>query len=247
VQGNAFEELKTWPQIVSAFDERTLVEVANLFSKLSSVDIVAVKPIEAELAKLFTNAWRYIRFAVANEFFMIADSHGLDYHRIHEAMCREYPRNKDLPRPGFAAGPCLFKDTMQLAAFTNNNFWIGHAAMLINEGLSNYLVTSLRQEFSHELRLKTLGILGMAFKAESDDSRSSLSYRLKKIAQIECKKVLCTDPYIADSEFTSLEETLAQSDIILLATPHDAYRSIDPRQYPHKKFVDVWNFWGISR
>lgn len=245
-QGYAMEELKVLPQIISAFNEETLKSVSSLFEKITPAKVIPVKPIEAELAKLFTNSWRYIRFAVANQFFMIANDHGLNYHNIEKAMKKDYDRNKDLPRPGFAAGPCLFKDTMQLAAFTNNNFWLGHAAMLVNEGLVNHIVTALKREFSHSLKEKTMGILGMAFKAESDDHRDSLSYKLRKIAHVECKQVLCTDVYIKDPTFHPLDKVLQDSDILVLATPHKHYSTINPRNYPEKKVIDIWNFWGLS-
>ncbi|TSA45659.1 nucleotide sugar dehydrogenase [bacterium] len=240
-QSYAIQELKVLPQIVSTFDDEALKEVSALFSKITPAEIIPVKPIEAELAKLFTNSWRYIKFAVANQFFMIAHDHGLNYYSIEQAMKKDYARNSDLPSPGFAAGPCLFKDTMQLAAFTDNNFWLGHAAMLVNEGLVNHLVKGLRREHGDSLKEKTIGILGMAFKPEVDDPRDSLSYKLRKIAQVECKAVLCTDEYIQDPGFVSLDVALANSDILILATPHKKYLEINPKNHPGKKFVDVWN------
>lgn len=246
MQGNGIIEIKTLTQIVSAFDQKTLDDVTNLFKKISIASIVPVSPVEAELAKLFTNSWRYIRFAVANQFYMIAEENGLDYHKIHYAMNKDYPRNRDLPSPGFAAGPCLFKDTMQLAAYTNNNFWLGHAAMLVNEGLAGFIIHSLRKEFNNDLKDKTIGILGMAFKANLDDPRDSLSYKLKKMAHLECKKVFCTDSHISDPSFVPMEELVKESDIVILATPHKEYEKINPKEYPDKKFVDVWNFWGMS-
>ena len=135
---------------------------------------------EAELTKLFTNTWRYMKFAVANQFFMIADSAGVDYTNILRAIREDYPRAADLPGPGFAAGPCLFKDTMQLAAFTADHFPLGQAAMQVNEGLPAYIVSALERRYGG-LTGKTVGILGMAFKAESDDTRASLSYKLRKL------------------------------------------------------------------
>src|SRR5690349_7627779 len=89
---------------------------AALFRHLTD-SIVELEPEEAELAKLFTNTWRYIKFAAANQFYVMANDHGLDYDVIRKALAHDYPRAKDMPGAGFAAGPCLFKDTMQLAAF----------------------------------------------------------------------------------------------------------------------------------
>lgn len=245
VEGNALHELQNLPQIVSAFDSETLGHVKGLFGKLTKRKIIVAEPIEAELAKLFCNAWRYIHFSIANQFFMIASDHGLDYSRIHNAMVEDYDRNKDIPRPGFAAGPCLLKDTMQLAAFNNNNFFLGHTAMLVNEGLPNHILHKLSHEFP-DLKTKTVGILGMAFKADSDDHRDSLSFKLKKIAETKCKKVLCHDFHIKNPSFHSLPKVLKQSDIIVLAAPHKQYKNIDMREYKDKKIVDIWDFWGLK-
>jgi UDP-N-acetyl-D-mannosaminuronic acid dehydrogenase len=145
-EGQAMTELVSLPQIVSAFTQEGFRRCRELFAPLTS-DVVELTPLEAELAKLFTNTWRYTLFATANQFFMLANDHGVDIHRIHHAMTWNYPRLKDVPTPGFAAGPCLFKDAMQLAAFNNYTFSLGHAAMLINEGLPNYIVDRLRSRY----------------------------------------------------------------------------------------------------
>ena len=138
-----------------------------------------------------------MKFAVANQFFMIADQAGVDYTNVLRAIREDYPRAQDLPGPGFAAGPCLFKDTMQLSAFTSDHFPLGQAAMQVNEGLPAYIVSALERRYGG-LQGKTVGILGMAFKAESDDTRASLSYKLRKLLSWSGARVVCTDPYVAD-------------------------------------------------
>ena len=175
-EGRAMEELFSLPQIVAGHDPRARDRAAALFGRLTD-RIVELEPDEAELAKLFTNTWRYLKFAAANQFYMMANDHGLDFARIRDAVVADYPRAADLPGAGFAAGPCLFKDTMQLAAFSNNSFVLGHSAMLVNEGLPLYVVSQLEKRL--DLASDTVGILGMAFKGESDDIRSSLSYKLE--------------------------------------------------------------------
>ena len=132
-EGKAMQELFTLPQIVSARSPRVLARAGALFGSLTD-SIVELSPEEAELAKLFTNTWRYIKFAAANQFYVMANDQGLDFDRIRTALAYDYPRAADMPGAGFAAGPCLFKDTMQLAAFTDNSFILGHSAMLVNEG-----------------------------------------------------------------------------------------------------------------
>ena len=163
----------------------------------SALKVVRTTTKEAELAKLFTNTWRYMKFAVANQFFMIAHQAGVDYTNVLQAIREDYPRAADLPGPGFAAGPCLFKDTMQLAAFTSDHFPMGQAAMQVNEGLPAYIVSALERRYG-SLRGRTVGILGMAFKAESDDTRASLSFKLRKLLAWAGATVLCTDPYVVD-------------------------------------------------
>src|SRR5450759_696266 len=177
-EGKAMEELFSLPQIVSARTPQVRARAAALFQHLTD-SIVELEPEKAELAKLFTNTWRYIKFAAANQFYVMANDHGLDYDVIRQAVALDYPRAADMPGAGFAAGPCLLKDTMQLAAFTDNTFVLGHSAMLVNEGLPLYLVSRLKAKY--DLAHCTVGILGMAFKGGSDDIRSSLSYKLKRI------------------------------------------------------------------
>lgn len=238
-EGHALEEIRGLPQIVAGCDEQATEEAARLFGQLTST-IIRLTPDEAELAKVFTNSWRYIQFAAANQFFMIAADHGLDFYRIYDAITSDYPRMRGLPRSGFTAGPCLFKDTMQLAAANGNNFQLGVAAMLVNEGLPNFIVHHLKA--SYPLRQMTVGILGMAFKAESDDPRESLSYKLRKILEYEAADVLCTDEYICDPRFIGAEELVERADLIVVGAPHRRYREL---QIPEQKHVvDVWNMYG---
>jgi len=237
VQGYGVPELKSLPQIVSGTTPEAENQAAALFSRIAP-DIVRVKPLEAEFAKLFTNVHRYIEFATTNQFYMIAKSAGADYSSILAAMKRNYPRAARIPGPGFAAGPCLFKDTMQLAAFSRNQFALGHAAMLVNEGLVLHVIEQLSQQY--DLGDYTVGLLGMAFKPEIDDIRSSLSYKLKKGLLLYSKRVITTDPWVKnDPELMPLDDVIAESDIMVLCTPHKAYSNLETHGKP---VFDVWNF-----
>jgi UDP-N-acetyl-D-mannosaminuronic acid dehydrogenase len=236
-EGRALEELQLLPQIVAAFEPEAMARARSLFSILAT-EIIELDPPEAELAKLFSNTWRYLNFAISNQFYMLAENYGLDFYRIYDAVKRDYPRMASFSRAGFAAGPCLLKDTLQLAAFTGNNFFMGHAAMLVNEGLPNYLVAQLRPS---GLAQKCVAILGMAFKGDSDDVRDSLSYKLRKLLEVEAREVLCTDPYVQDASLAPLDQALARADVIILGAPHSVYQSLTFP--PGKQVVDVWNFW----
>ena len=236
VQGYAIQELDKLPQVVAGFSEHAIEEASALFEQISS-KVIRTTMGEAELVKLFSNSWRYIQFAIANQFFMISNDYDEDYNRIREIMLDGYDRARGLPSAGFAAGPCLLKDTMQLSFFHNNQFLLGQAAMNINEGLPNYIVNNLKKEFN--LSQKTVGILGMAFKAEVDDIRDSLSYKLRKVLIFEGANVFCSDPFVDDSEFVSEDELIKMSDIIIIGSPHNAYKKIS---FNDKIVIDIWDF-----
>jgi UDP-N-acetyl-D-mannosaminuronic acid dehydrogenase len=237
-EGKAMTELFELPQIISARSPQGTDRAVTLFSRLTA-SIVELTPEEAELAKLFTNVWRYIKFAAANQFYMMANDRGLDFERIRKGLSHDYPRAADMPGAGFAAGPCLFKDTMQLAAFNHNNFALGHTAMTINEGLPLYVVHRLEQKY--DLTSMTVGILGMAFKGESDDIRSSLSYKLKRILEFKADAVLTADPYVTvDPRLLPQEVVIARSDLLVIATPHPQYRGL----VTDKPVADIWNVLG---
>lgn len=238
-EGRALEEIRSLPQIIGADEQRAGDRAEALFRALGT-ETIRTTTKEAELAKLFTNAWRYMKFAIANQFFMIAHTAGVDYNSVLHAIRHNYPRAMDLPGPGFAAGPCLLKDTMQLAAFTNDHFPLGQSAMRINEGLPQYVVTALERRYG-PLRGRRIGILGMAFKAESDDSRSSLSYKLRKLLGFAGATVLCTDPYVRDWRLLPLDEVIRESEILILGAPHRAYQGL---QVDGKDVVDVWGAMG---
>lgn len=238
VQGWAVEELQTLPQIVSGTTPEAENAAAELFG-LIAPSIVRLTTTEAEFAKLFSNAFRYIEFATANQFYMIASSAGVDYYRVIAGLQERYPRAKGLPRAGLAAGPCLLKDTMQLAAFSKNQFSIGYAAMLVNEGLPSFIVDQIRQQFP--LESMTVGLLGMAFKADNDDPRSSLSYKLKRLLAFQAGAVLTNDPFVqGDPDIRPLDEVLRRSDLLVLCVPHTIYRDLD---VSGKNVVDIWNVW----
>jgi UDP-N-acetyl-D-mannosaminuronic acid dehydrogenase len=236
-EGHAMTELFELPQIIAARNDRTSERAEKLFRNLAG-QVVRVSPEEAELAKLFTNTWRYLKFATANQFWMMANDAGLDFARIRHAIRHDYPRAADLPMPGFAAGPCLFKDTMQLAAFSKNNFVLGHSAMLINEGLPLYLVSKMERRFA--LGDLTVGILGMAFKGGSDDIRESLAFKLRKLLQVRANDVICADPYVRDARMLPQQEVLDRADLLVIAAPHPQYKTL----VTDLPVIDMWGVRG---
>lgn len=234
----AFEELYSLPQIVSGVTDTSKNMATDLF-KLFGTEILQASVQEAEHAKLIANSWRYIKFAAANEFYQIASLAGLNFQRLSHLISHKYPRAADIPKPGFAAGPCLPKDTGHLEQSTKS-FHLGRSAILVNEGLPAFIVAQIEKTWPIEDL--TFGLLGMSFKAESDDIRSSLSYDLHSILKSKCRKVLSTDPYVkaqTDSSLVSLEKVLEESDVVIVAVPHPEYRNL-------KIHLPVYDIWSIT-
>lgn len=235
-QGYAVEEIESLPQIVSGTTPRALERARELFSFVAP-EVVELSTIEAELGKLFCNAWRYVTFALANQFYGMCADNGIDYARVQAGITRNYPRMRGLPTAGLAAGPCLFKDTMQLAAYYNNDFSLGQSAMLVNEGFPRVLLKQLRPL---GLANKTVGLLGMAFKGDDDDTRESLAFKLKKLLSLECKAVLCTDEFVKSDTLVPLDQVLREADVLVVSAPHKKYKTLDPKQ----PTLDPWNVLG---
>ena len=237
IQGYTFDEIEKLPQIIAASSKKALKRATLIFKKISK-KIVYCSLKEAEFSKLFSNSFRYAQFAIANEFYMLADKAGLDFNKIRKITKDGYPRAESLPSAGFAAGPCLLKDTMQLLSFSRNNFSIGNSSMLVNEGLVLYLIDKL--ETKYNLKSKNVGLLGMAFKAECDDTRSSLSYKMKKILSAKVNKIYCTDPFVkTDKNLSSLDKTINNSNILIICVPHKKYKNLNLK---NKEVIDIWGF-----
>ncbi len=112
--------------------------------------------------------------------------------------------------------------------------------MLVNEGMPLFIAGKLRQKHA-SLTDKTVGLLGMAFKGDSDDRRSSLAYKLKKVLVSQAKSVLTTDPFVTDDpELRPLDEVIQRSDVLVLCAPHKQYKTLN---LTGKPVVDIWNFW----
>lgn len=231
-QGKAMEELARHPQILAGDKAQEVAEIFKTFTKHQ----VYLEPMEAELAKLFTNAYRYCQFALVNQLYVLAEEKGFDFYKIKRAMSLNYPRLNDMPNPGFAAGPCIMKDTMQLSAFADQRFTLGQASLWVNENMPDFIVKQLKQQYN--LKDKTVGILGLTFKTNVDDTRDSLACKLKNLLKTKVKELKLTDPHL--SNLNTLEEVL-ECDIVILGTPHSVYKNLKFNEGAH--VVDIWNFF----
>ena len=234
-QGKSIVELPQLSQIISGQNSKAKLESGKIFKKVCK-KIIYTKIIEAELIKLFSNAYRYINFSISNQFYIMCKNQGLDFFRIRNLMRDNYKRNVNIPMAGFTSGPCLLKDTMQLSQFYNHKFPLCHEAMSINEGLPKFIIEELSKD--HNLRKKTVGVLGLSFKAENDDIRDSLSMKLLKNLKSKKVRTLQSDEYYKNKDNIDKNILVKKSDIIIIATPHKVYKNLKIKK--NKVLVDIW-------
>lgn len=254
-QGHGITETGSFPQIIGAdfWNQNPAFDIAaEFFDTFVPYGCIRLTRREAEIAKLVTNMTRYVNFALANEFYMIADTftdreETININKVIKACNKNYPRmNLPLPGPN-VGGPCLFKDGKFLTAGVPYGDLI-NTAFLINEGFVQYLFNKIHKLYTSETDQIThnLTILGATFKRNSDDIRNSLSFKLAKIAKQKGYKVTMCDPLWKDNDprNTDFDTAVDSADIIFVMTPHDEFNRLIANR-PHNKrqytfIVDVW-------
>lgn len=244
-EGHSIQELSEIPQIIGVLDEHSKNETAKIFSKIAP-EILFTNARSAELAKLFCNMYRYIDFAIGNEFMMIAEDHGCDIYEVLHLVNDGYKRG-GLKPPGFTAGPCLVKDGFFLID-KSPYMELVTAAWRMNENIPGYLLERIKHHISN-LHKKKVALLGLAFKRDIDDARSSLTPKMKRHFLAEGATVSVHDPFIDSSP---LEETLKDADILVITMNHNQFRELDPEFIKNlvKKnclACDVWDIFGTGK
>lgn len=244
-EGKSVAELKQIPQIVGTLEAASAKKAAEVFGKIAP-KILFTKPRAAELAKLFCNMYRYIDFAIGNEFMMISESYGVDIYEVLNLVNKDYKRG-NLKSPGFTAGPCLVKDGFFLID-KSPYMELVTAAWRLNENIPGYLLSRVKAEIK-DLHKKKVAILGLAFKKNIDDTRYSLSPKLQRYFLAEGAKVSVHDPLI-DSE--PLEDALKGAEILIMGINHDAFSKIN-LEYLHNLvspeclIADIWNIFETGK
>lgn len=243
-EGRAVMELTELPEIVGGIDEASTEAAAALFRRLGPHKrIHLTDSTSAEMAKLFTNVYRYVNFALANEFALLGEHYGVDAHRIIEMVNADYPR-ANIPRPGPAGGPCLSKDGYFLVEeLTMPDFVL--LAWKLNDSAPAHLVRRLATRLAEHgvgLTGTPVVVLGQTFKRDSDDLRQSPAIRVTEILRREGAEVRTHDPYVAGP---TLEDSLAGAKAFVLATNHSYYDTLKPQEVAElmedpRVGVDAW-------
>ena len=244
-EGKAVQELAEIPQIIGTLDKNSAKEAGEVFKKITKT-IHFTDTLSAELAKLYCNIYRYIDFAIGNEFMMIAEGQGADIYEVLRLVNEGYKRG-GLKSPGFTAGPCLVKDSFFLLDKSPYlDLMVG--SLRINENVPGFLVNTLKEKYG-SFAGKKVAILGLAFKKNIDDIRYSLTPKLQNYFIGEGASVLVHDPLLPSE---SLEVTLKDADLVIVATNHDIFKNMGLekiRQLSKESCVicDVWNMWGVGK
>lgn len=248
-QHNSLEEIVDLPQLVGSFTDTGYAAAETFFETFIDSDCLRLTSTEAEIGKLFTNMWRYISFAVANEFYLIveefAQNHDVNVNRILDKTGREYPRF-DVPNPGpNVGGPCLTKDGWFLADKIPYNEFVS-TSFQVNEGMPAQIIDRMSRMKPNPDKVT---ILGMTFKRDSDDTRNSVSFKLEK--QLELNGVTNIVEIEPNVEGFDSWDDVQDSDWVILMTNHSAFDELKPIfdsvDNPNCLYCDIWGMWEAAR
>jgi UDP-N-acetyl-D-mannosaminuronic acid dehydrogenase len=241
VQGKSIIETKKLPQIVGAFTDISFTVAKGFFSTFINNQIFQLTPKEAEIGKLMTNMYRYVTFAFANEFWMIGEKHGVNIDKVIDACNYDYPRMA-VPHPGpNVGGPCLFKDGKFLLSDIPFGDLI-NTSFHINEGMPDYVFNRIK-EINPDI--ETVLILGATFKKDCDDTRNSLSFKMRKVCKKNGVDVEMIDPFTQDLTPVPFN----QFDAVIVMTPHTVFQEYYEASMFRKDCVvaDLWKMFPESK
>ena len=242
-QNHFLEEIATLPCIVGGVGEGSSARAAKLF-EVFGTEIVETTPVQAELAKIWTNILRYTQFALPNLLMMESEQYGANVFEVIDLINHDYPRG-GMAAPGMTAGACLRKD-FTFSEERSNAPGMLLAVSRVHESVPLFLVNGLKDRLGGSVRDRKVAVLGLTFKRDSDDLRDSLSYKLIRLLERELAHVARHDPH-APEESEPLETALENADAVVLATNHSAFQGIGRDLPQGALLVDPWNVTGASR
>jgi UDP-N-acetyl-D-mannosaminuronic acid dehydrogenase len=246
--GRFIEEIHTLPCIVGGVSAESGAIVGELFSVFGA-PIVQTTPVQAELAKIWTNILRYATFALPNLLMMDCEQYDANVFEVIELINRDYPRG-GIAMPGMTAGTCLRKD-FAFSEERSNAPGMLLAVSRVNESVPLFLVRGLRRRIG-SLEGRRVCVLGLAFKADTDDERDSLSHKLVRLLDRELAEVSVHDPHVASATST-LAEAVSGADAVVVATNHSAFRTpqalaaIAAGASEECLIADPWDCWGSGQ
>ncbi len=225
-EGMSLIELPQIPQIIGISDENDFLIFQNFFNTLN-IESIKTTYQNAVFIKLFTNTYRYSEFSIVNEFFNIAQKNSIDFDEIIKIAKKDYPRLKNMPSKGFVGGPCLIKDSKTFYEnYAKDNILLS-AIQNINTDFFKSILDTCNKLFEEKIVIQ----LGITFKPNSDDLRSSLSYEFNNYLRENGFKVYVVDKYVnqedTDIEIFKYEDVKDKTKNLLISTYHDYFKNLD--------------------
>jgi UDP-N-acetyl-D-mannosaminuronic acid dehydrogenase len=246
--GRFLEEIDTLPCIIGGVGARSGEVVGELF-KVFEAPIVQTTPVNAELAKIWTNILRYTHFALPNLLMMDCERSSANVFEVIDLINRDYPRG-GIAQPGLTAGTCLRKDF----AFSEERSAAPGmllAVSRVNESVPLFLLEGVKRRVG-PLANRKVAVLGLAFKADTDDERDSLAHKLIRLLERELADVAVHDPHVP-TPTVSFAEAVDDAAVVIVATNHTEFRdprtlaAIAERADGDCLVVDPWNCWGVAQ
>ena len=246
--GRFFEEIGSLPCIVGGVGERSGQVVGDLF-EVFGAPIVQTTPVQAELAKIWANILRYATFALPNLLMMDCEQYDANVFEVIDLINRDYPRG-GIAMPGFTAGTCLRKD-FAFSEERSNAPGMLLAVSRVNESVPLFLVEGMKRRMG-SLRGRKIAVLGLAFKAGTDDERDSLAHKLIRLLERELADVAVHDPHV-QTPTQSFGDAVLDADAVVIAANHPEFTGSGPlRQIADGArndalLVDPWNCFGAAQ
>jgi UDP-N-acetyl-D-mannosaminuronic acid dehydrogenase len=237
------EEIASLPTIIGGVGAGSGESAARLF-EVFGAEIVQTTPVQAELAKIWTNILRYTEFALPNLLMMNCEQYGANVFDVIDLINHDYPRG-GMKQPGLTAGTCLRKD-FSFSEERSSAPGMLLAVSRVHETVPLFLVKGLKQRLGGSLRDRKVAVLGLTFKRDSDDVRDSLSYKLVRLLERELAHVARHDPHV-QAESEPLEAALEGTDAVVVATNHSGFEDLLGRLPEGVVLVDPWNVTGSGR
>jgi UDP-N-acetyl-D-mannosaminuronic acid dehydrogenase len=239
------EEIATLPHIVGGVDDASTDAVASLF-EVFGPRIERTTPVQAELAKIWTNIYRYANFALPNLLMMNCEQYGANVFEVIDLVNRDYPRG-GIAMPGLTGGTCLRKD-FAFSEERSNAPGMLMSVSRVNESIPYFLVEGMKRRLG-SLRGRRVAVLGLTFKRDSDDLRDSLAPKLIRLLERELAAVVAHDPH-APVATESLDDAVTGAEAVVVATNHSEFAdsrtlaALTERTGGDCLVVDPWNALG---
>jgi UDPglucose 6-dehydrogenase len=241
-EGSAVEDfLRPDRVVIGAEDPEAIAILKDLYKPLNLIEVpfVITNVATAELIKYASNAFLATKISFINEISGLCEAVGADVHHVSRAMGLDGRIGRKFlhPGPGYG-GSCFPKDTLSLVQFSREfgvEQRIVTATVAANEAQRARMVTKV-EKMTGPLAGKTLGVLGLSFKPNTDDVRESPAIWLIQELKARGAHIRCYDPEAmktAARELTGVVfcedayDTAKGSDALILATEWNEFRKLD--------------------